>query len=273
MASGRGRLGAGRGTAPYSAAGASHAIASPFPSRSITGCRSRSTFTGARIAAPLELRMSRSSPGRYSLHDFAKNVYDVQRVRSPTAASCRLTRPDPYGWTVAAHGGTRDGAATRCSATASTAPISRSTRRTRTSTCRRRSCGRAASTTRPATLTFAARRRGARWQVATQLHPGSTPLRVHRAEPAVPDGQPDRVRAGVHPPVLGRRRARSVSRCITPAPTPSSTRSSRTSRRSSAEQGAIYGEYPGVRTRHLYVSRRLPSVGAAATAWSIATAR
>ena len=28
-------------------------------------------------AATLELRMSRSSPGRYSLHDFAKNVYDV----------------------------------------------------------------------------------------------------------------------------------------------------------------------------------------------------
>src|SRR5262249_51442324 len=26
---------------------------------------------------PLELRMSRSSPGRYSIHDFAKNVYDV----------------------------------------------------------------------------------------------------------------------------------------------------------------------------------------------------
>ena len=28
-------------------------------------------------ADALELRMSRSSPGRYSLHDFAKNVYDV----------------------------------------------------------------------------------------------------------------------------------------------------------------------------------------------------
>ena len=28
-------------------------------------------------AGALELRMSRSSPGRYSLHDFAKNVYDV----------------------------------------------------------------------------------------------------------------------------------------------------------------------------------------------------
>ena len=29
---------------------------------------------------PLELRMSRSSPGRYALHEFAKNVFDV-RVR------------------------------------------------------------------------------------------------------------------------------------------------------------------------------------------------
>ena len=28
--------------------------------------------------APLELRMSRSSPGRYSVHDFAKNVYGVE---------------------------------------------------------------------------------------------------------------------------------------------------------------------------------------------------
>ena len=28
------------------------------------------------------------------------------------------------------------------------------------------------------------------WTVATQLHAGSTPLSVHRAEPAVPDGQP-----------------------------------------------------------------------------------
>ena len=34
-------------------------------------------YTGL-AATPLELRMSRSSPGRYSLHDFAKNVYDVQ---------------------------------------------------------------------------------------------------------------------------------------------------------------------------------------------------
>jgi predicted metalloprotease with PDZ domain len=56
---------------------------------------------------PLELRMSRSSPGRYSLHDFAKNVYDVHafgrdgRELAPSAT----TRPDPYGWNVGGHGG------------------------------------------------------------------------------------------------------------------------------------------------------------------------
>jgi predicted metalloprotease with PDZ domain len=53
---------------------------------------------------PLELRMSRSSPGRYSLHDFAKNVYDVQAV-GKDGRSIALTRPDPYGWTAAGHGG------------------------------------------------------------------------------------------------------------------------------------------------------------------------
>src|SRR6185295_10297804 len=29
-------------------------------------------------SGPLELRMSRSSPGRYALHEFAKNVFDVR---------------------------------------------------------------------------------------------------------------------------------------------------------------------------------------------------
>jgi predicted metalloprotease with PDZ domain len=52
----------------------------------------------------LELRMSRSSPGRYSLHDFAKNVYDV-RVFGNDGRELPATRPDPYGWTVAGHGG------------------------------------------------------------------------------------------------------------------------------------------------------------------------
>jgi predicted metalloprotease with PDZ domain len=59
------------------------------------------TFSGL-APGPLELRMSRASPGRYSLHDFAKNVYDVE-ARDETGA-LELTRPDPYGWTVPRHG-------------------------------------------------------------------------------------------------------------------------------------------------------------------------
>ncbi len=50
---------------------------------------------------PLELRMSRSSPGRYALHDFAKNVYDVTVTASGRALA--VARPDPYGWTVPDH--------------------------------------------------------------------------------------------------------------------------------------------------------------------------
>jgi len=62
------------------------------------------TFTEL-AAGPLELRMSRSSPGRYSLHDFAKNVYDVDAI-GPDGRPLRLTRPDPHGWTVPEHAST-----------------------------------------------------------------------------------------------------------------------------------------------------------------------
>src|SRR5207245_431087 len=50
-------------------------------------------------AAPLELRMSRSSPGRYSLHEFAKNVYDVHAFAAD-GREVATPRPDPYGWNV-----------------------------------------------------------------------------------------------------------------------------------------------------------------------------
>jgi predicted metalloprotease with PDZ domain len=55
--------------------------------------------------ATLELRMSRSSPGRYSLHEFAKNVYDVHAFGTD-GAELETTRPDPYGWNVPRHGAT-----------------------------------------------------------------------------------------------------------------------------------------------------------------------
>jgi len=55
-------------------------------------------------ANPLEFRMSRSSPGRYSIHDFAKNVYDVHAFGRDGRA-LEPTRPDASGWIVTGHGG------------------------------------------------------------------------------------------------------------------------------------------------------------------------
>jgi predicted metalloprotease with PDZ domain len=62
------------------------------------------TFPNVPMAT-LELRMSRSSPGRYSMHDFAKNVYDVHAFGAD-GRELETTRPDPYGWNVTGHGGT-----------------------------------------------------------------------------------------------------------------------------------------------------------------------
>lgn len=54
---------------------------------------------------PLDLHMSRSSPGRYALHDFAKNVYDVQ-IADDRGQPLHVTRPNLHEWNVAAHGST-----------------------------------------------------------------------------------------------------------------------------------------------------------------------
>ena len=53
----------------------------------------------------LVLRMSRSSPGRYALHEFAKNVYGVRAVDGAGRA-LRVSRPNPHQWNVATSGGT-----------------------------------------------------------------------------------------------------------------------------------------------------------------------
>ncbi|MGI9204877.1 MAG: M61 family metallopeptidase [Woeseiaceae bacterium] len=55
--------------------------------------------------APLQIRMSRSSPGRYALHEFAKNVYQVWVVDG-AGNPLRFTRPDAYQWDVSGHDGT-----------------------------------------------------------------------------------------------------------------------------------------------------------------------
>ena len=62
------------------------------------------TFTGLQ-AETAQFRMSRSSPGRYAIHEFAKNVYNV-KVTDGMGKVLEATRPDPYSWTVNGHDGT-----------------------------------------------------------------------------------------------------------------------------------------------------------------------
>jgi predicted metalloprotease with PDZ domain len=63
------------------------------------------TFRGVPAGQPLRARMSRSSPGRYALHEFAKNVYGV-RATDGQGRPLAFTRADPHQWDVAGHDGT-----------------------------------------------------------------------------------------------------------------------------------------------------------------------
>lgn len=53
----------------------------------------------------LSVRMSRTSPGRYALHEFAKNVYGFKAYDSKGNV-LEVFRPDPYQWQVYGHDGT-----------------------------------------------------------------------------------------------------------------------------------------------------------------------
>jgi predicted metalloprotease with PDZ domain len=53
---------------------------------------------------PLELRMSRTSPGRYAVHEFAKNVYAFEAT-GVDGRAVEITRPNPHQWNVSGHGG------------------------------------------------------------------------------------------------------------------------------------------------------------------------
>lgn len=54
---------------------------------------------------PLEVRMARSSPGRYAAHDFAKNVYGV-RASDADGRPLTVERVRPNVWRVSGHRGT-----------------------------------------------------------------------------------------------------------------------------------------------------------------------
>lgn len=52
----------------------------------------------------VEFRMSRTSPGRYALHEFVKNIYDV-KVTDSKENELKTNRPNPYAWKVKGHDG------------------------------------------------------------------------------------------------------------------------------------------------------------------------
>lgn len=62
------------------------------------------SFTKVKTGT-FSFRMSRSSPGRYAIHEFAKNVYNVKATDSK-GKDLKLTRPNPYQWDVVDHDGT-----------------------------------------------------------------------------------------------------------------------------------------------------------------------
>ena len=62
------------------------------------------TFSNLKADA-ITFRMSRTSPGRYALHEFIKNIYGV-KVTDSKGNILDATRPDPYSWHVKGHDGT-----------------------------------------------------------------------------------------------------------------------------------------------------------------------
>ncbi len=121
----------------------------------------------------LEVWMSRSSPGRYALHEFAKNVYDVQ-VTDSRGRALTVVRHDPYRWLVVARGRTvrfaytlfgdrADGTYSQIDATHAHLNMPATFAWAR------------GLEARPVAVRFAPPAEG-KWRVATQLVPGADPL-------------------------------------------------------------------------------------------------
>jgi len=122
---------------------------------------------------PLQLRMSRTSPGRYALHEFAKNVFAV-RFRDGRGTELAAARPDLHQWNVSGHDGTVvatyrvfgdriDGTYLSVDATHAHLNMPASLMWAR------------GFDQRPARVTFE-QPSGRKWRVSTQLYPTSDPL-------------------------------------------------------------------------------------------------
>jgi predicted metalloprotease with PDZ domain len=90
-----------------------------FPSPEHRWMQLEARFAGLP-PGPAEIRMSRTSPGRYALHEFAKNVFEV-RITNGTGRELQPERPSLHQWNVTGHDGTVV-VTYKASATARTAP-------------------------------------------------------------------------------------------------------------------------------------------------------
>src|ERR1700733_5484707 len=74
-----------------------------FPNAAHHEAEVRATFTGVRQPV-LEVLISRSSPGRYSLHEFPKNVYNF-KASDGQGHALTVSQPFDYQWNVSGHKG------------------------------------------------------------------------------------------------------------------------------------------------------------------------
>ena len=213
---------------------------------------------------PIELVMSRSSPGRYALHEFAKNVFDVQATDG-SGRALPLEHPGRIAGDVAVHDGTVQRALPRLRRSRG-----RHLPRGRYQPCARQRACRAHVGARP-------RRRGRRrrHRASSRLRlargdpavPHRGPVDVHRAESRVPGRQPDRGQPSrpARLPCTGGRGPRAE-----PADVPGAARAERARRRTHvvdglrrivAEEATIFGEYPAFDAGAVHVPGGLPAVG------------
>lgn len=75
-----------------------------FPNAIHHEAQVKATFSGIRQPV-LEVLISRSSPGRYSLHEFPKNVYNL-KASDGQGHALTVTQPYDYQWNVSGHKGT-----------------------------------------------------------------------------------------------------------------------------------------------------------------------
>ena len=226
-------------------------------------------------AGPLQVRMSRTSPGRYALHEFSKNVFDV-RVRDGKGKALTPARPDLHQWDVAGHDGTVvvtyrvfgdriDGTYLSVDATHAHMNMPATLMWAR------------GFETRPARVRFE-QPPGRKWRVATQLYPTDDPLtftapNFHYLMDSPTEFSAYTLRTFTRAETrAAAARRRSASRCITTAPTPMPMPSPATPSGSSARR---WPSSASSRTTRTTPTRFSPTTcrGRAATAWSIATAR